>query len=164
MGDIKIIPAEQMAQWNRYAAMSRDTQHTGVGNGDGVLMQDELKHHIDVMRAERDVLVRDRQPTENLDRHLDESLELLQDMEVNGVDGLTYLPPELDQLPDGIKRRATEVLLKDDIDGIGHISQDVLDRARARYYDMIPRSGHMLQVRDAALQELTAIAEALNLH
>jgi hypothetical protein len=159
----KIVGADELARWNQYAAMLRDYHHDGPNKADGVLMRDELESYIDKQRREREGLVRKRESTLALDNRLRESYQMLSDMVAAGVDGLSYLPEDVEalDLPQHLVRRVSEMLMTDDRDSVGEITQEVLDRARVRYYDM---PAILIRQRDVALAEIAEIAEKLGLH
>lgn len=161
----KILPAESLAAWSRYAVMSRDCTHEGLGRGDGILTQDELRSHIEKLTRDRYEAVARREGAGALTESLSDSRQMLRDMEVAGVEGLNYLPDEIKELelPGHLVRRAVELLMRDDVHAIGEIDQDVIDRARARYFDMRGMGINIEQSRNQALHEISQLAEKLGL-
>lgn len=163
--NLRVIPAENLPRWSRYAAMMRDCAHAGGGRGDGVLTLAELDQYIAGLHDERTELLRASESTMHLDMRIRESKDMRQDIQNAGVDGLSYLPRELEalDLPTALKTRATELLMHDDRRNRGTITQEVIDRGRSRYLNMDARSAHLIQVKDRALQEITELARKLHL-
>ncbi len=161
----RIVPADHLPRWSRYAAMMRDWSYSGPGRGDGVLTRDELQGYIENLNRDRMELLRRGESTLTTDMRIRESREMLGDMDRSGVEGLAYLPPEIAVLglrPE-LNARITEMLMTDDEAKLGRVSQAVVDSARGRYLGMEARSPGMLQVRERALLELNEIARTLGL-
>jgi hypothetical protein len=161
----RIIPADTLPRWSRYAAMLRDCGHDGLGRADGVLHLEELKGYVESLQRDRVERVRNRESTGDLDLRLRESSQLYADMQAANVDGVSYLPQSLLDLDLGpiLNRRCVELLMVDDDLKLGHVSQDVLDRGRARYHAMDSRSVHLLEVKRQALEDLDDLADRLGL-
>jgi hypothetical protein len=161
----RIIPADSLPRWSRFAAMIRDCGHEGLGRADGVLRLDELKGYVENLQRDRVERVRNRENTSDIDLRLRESSQLCADMQAKGVEGVSYLPEEILALDLGpaLNRRCVELLMMDDDLKLGQVSQDVVDRARARYHGMDTRSVHLLEVKRQALDDLDALATELGL-
>jgi len=162
----RIIAADDLGpRWSRYSAMLRDTEQPGPDRGDGVLRLEGLEWYIDRLQIDRNAALRDRESTQVIDMRLRESMEMLGDMKRAGVTGLFYLPPQFDgvQLTPSLRQRITELLMHDDQDKTGRISQGLIDRARTRYYNLPQLSAHTVFVRERALNEIGDIAHKLGL-
>ena len=144
--------------------MLRDCQD-GLAPGDGVLTQGELTRYIDRLERERDQLVATRSSTRTVDIRIRDSEAMLEDMLAAGVDGLSYLPDEIQalELRPELNARVVELLMKDDEGRGGHVTQAVLDRARGRYMNIEARSMIELNSRQRALDDFREIARALGL-
>ncbi len=123
-------------------------------------------------------------------KDLREATELLQDMYEANVDGLVYLPEEFltqfvqagpdelvdidhdvdlaavtGQIPDNLRRRASELLMLDDQHRFGRITADVIRSATARYEAMDARINvGMVRSKEEALKEISQLAQIMGLH
>lgn len=164
MPTFKVVqPGDLASPWSRYAVMSRDYAVAADGGGDGLLTRNELRQYIEQLAYERADAVDHHEPTDVLDTRLAESHRLLRDMDLVDADAVAYLPEGLKDLPERLKRRATEVLMLDDEYGVGEIDRQMLESARNRYLDMHPASLAMLNSRNGALNELNELARVLGL-
>jgi hypothetical protein len=161
MPPIIVSPIELQSVWNRYAVMSRDFAVNGEGGG--VLMRDALERHIESLKARR----RERLSQDELTdvaRELERSELMLRDLGLAQADGISYLPPELANLPQHLKRRASELLMFDDRNpAVGAITQTVIDRARARYANLTGTSSSALNAARIANDEIDELAEKMGL-
>ncbi len=160
-----IVPADVLPRCSRYAAMIRDVGHGGHTRGNGVLTRAELEAYIEGQIDQRHKLVAAHEPTRTVDRRLTDSNEMLADMVNAGVDGLSYLPADVEDLnfPPDLQVRVVEMMLNDDEDGSLRVTQPLIDRARARYMNMDVPSLAAVNSRDRALGDFNEIARALGL-
>lgn len=161
-----IIPADHLPRCSRYAAMIRDVGHNNNHTrGNGVLTRDELESYIQAQYDERNRILANQGSTRSVDVRLRDSEQMLHDMVDAGVDGLSYLPEEIQEqnFRPELAHRVVEMLMKDDEDRSLRITQPILDRARGRYMNIEARSMVELNSRDRALNEIKEIAQALGL-
>ncbi|GEM_PF-3057172 len=160
-----IVPADHLPRCSRYAAMIRDVGHNNVTRGNGILTRTELESYIEHQYEERNRLIANQGSTRGVDVRLRDSEQMLNDMLEAGVDGLSYLPDEIQeqQLRPELANRVVEMLMKDDENRSLRITQPILDRARGRYMNIEARSMVELNSRDRALSEIKEIAQALGL-
>lgn len=154
-----------LPQWSPYAVMMRDVRHHGAQGADGVLMQGELENYIQLLRGERDEVIKNHGNPRALDIRLQDSERMLDDMRRVGADGLSYLPDAVEEkgFDPALVNRIVEMLVIDDQDRRAEINQPLIDKARARYLQMHPRSGAELASQKRALDEIGAIAHAFDL-
>lgn len=143
--------------------MSRDYALNGAGAGDGLLTRQELQQYIEMLRVERIDAVDMREPTDVIDLRLEDSRRLLRDMDLVQADAVSYLPDALRDLPERLRRRATEILMLDDPYGLGEIDRGMLESARTRYRDLYGPSLAFLNSKTQALEEIDALEAALDL-
>lgn len=160
-----IVPADQLPRCSRHAAMIRDVGHNGHTRGNGVLTRAELEAYIEGQIDKRQQLVAAHEPTRTVDRRLMDSNEMLADMKDAGVDGLSYLPKDVEalKLQPELQIRVVEMLVTDDEDGALRVTQPLIDRARARYMNMDVPSLAAVNSRDRALGDFNEIARSLGL-
>lgn len=146
--------------------MIRDVGHDGQARGNGVLTQGELESYIDKLHAERHQLLAAHSDTRPVDSRLRDSERMLEDMRAGGFDGLSYLPDEVmgPDFPADLIPRVVEVLVKDDLEKAGRVTQAVVDRARQRYMHLEGRSMPELNSRQRGLEDLDRIARFHGLH
>lgn len=184
------LRAQDLPTQNAYSIMKVDR---AIGDGDGVLHREQLGalvHHLEheVNRLEDLHSVRDEDLGYFVDARslLGTARELLQDLDAKGARGLVYLPDALlaqfaehadgfigegadlaalaHRVPEHLRRRASELLLLDDVDRFGQITPDVIMRGMARYQAMELRvSVNTIRSRDLALKEIAELARILGL-
>jgi hypothetical protein len=145
--------------WNAYSAMSCDTDHMLSGAGDGVLTREELEEHIRRLEDQSSSMAYMR---DILEPDLRDARRALRDLNLAEADGVEYLPDNCRDLPENLRRRATEILFFDDGDVRGVITLQLLETARRRYREFgnVP-SWVMRSSRDTALDELDKLEAAL---
>lgn len=162
-GEIK-GPSSLVNPWTAYEVMQRDDADF-PGGGDGVLTEFELQSHISRLAQERNDALAMGAPTGFVDSKISDARELKLDMKASGMTAVQYLPDNLMVLPMALKKRASELLLLDDIGALGTIDQFVIDHARERYADMLSfGSAATVASGNKALLEITQLAAALGLN
>ena len=155
-------PSALPRTWSALEVMSRDD---GVlGAGDGVLTIGELQSHIDRLVLQRNQLVSSNAPTTLVDVRMGDAQKLYADMVTTHSAGVQYLPDALMGLPVSLRRRASELLVNDDIAAVGEIDAYVLAHARSRYKMMMSAgSSATMMSAQKALAELDQLAAALGI-
>lgn len=156
-------PEQLVTPWSRWSALSRDKGVDGVGSDDGYLTIDELKNQLTNLAAERAKALEDGLSVFYLDMQIGESRKLYNDMVASGATALQYLPDDLMNMPEHLRRRAVELLRQDDVTTIGTIDQYVIDHARGRYGAMTAFTPGMMASKQKALDEISEIAAWLGL-
>ena len=156
MPTLKLVKPGDL-NWEPYSALSADTTHGMSTAGDGVLRRAELEEHI--AKLERDAV---GFMADILEPELRDARRALRDMNIAQADGIEYLPENCRELPEELRRRATEILYVDDDDARGVITPSLIEAARRRYrsYGNVP-SWVMRSSRDNALNELDRLEAAL---
>lgn len=148
--------------WTSSEVMSRDDD--SLGSGDGLLTLGELQGHIDRLAAQRSQLIGIHAPTSFVDARIAGARSLYKDMVASNASAVQYLPDSVMGLPVNLRKRASELLVHDDVGSIGVIDQFVIDHARDRYDELAGLSGTTgMMSRHRALQDIAAIAAALGL-
>jgi len=155
-------PHQLVSPFSSWAALSRD-QGDHPGAEDGLLTLAEMKLHLKQLSTDRDERVAEALPTHYVDMQIDSARKLYQSMIDSSADAVQYLPDELMGLPINIRRRASELLTRDDVTTMGVIDQFVIDHARGRYQALAAYAPAALSSRKTALFEIKAIAAALGL-
>jgi hypothetical protein len=158
-----VKPGDLATPWNQFSAMTCDVSHGLPNAADGLLTKDELEEHI--RKLERDQRTAGEWSSDAIEIDLQEARRALRDMSLANVDAVEYLPEYCRDLPTNLKRRATEILMFDDKDAYGDITQELISAARTRYrrFGGGP-SRAMLNSRDTAIEELDALEDKLFPH
>ena len=143
--------------WTDWSLNTRDA------NKDGVLTRNELMTHIKGISGKRDRASLNGHPTGYFDMELNRSRKLYDDIKDNSADGVQYLNNELMSLPLALRKRASELLERDDTSMLNKIDQFVIEHARGRYASMTPMTSEMIQAKEKALDEIDDLADALGL-
>ena len=154
-------PADLPSAWTNWSAMSRDKAPSG--DPEGVLTRSELKSLLQDLNDAKTSASSSHEPTMYLDMQINSGRKLYKDMVDAGATGLQYVPDELMSLPIALRRRATELLKRDDTSMLGQVDQFVIDHARGRYNAMTAMSSGMVQAKETALNEIDDLADALGL-
>src|SRR5262245_51697994 len=124
MPTVKLVKPGDL-NWESYSVMSADTTHGLTTAGDGVLRRVELEEHIAALEREAVGFMADI-----LEPELRDARRALRDMNIAEADGIEYLPDNCRDLPEDLRRRATEVLYVDDQDARGVITPSLIEAAR----------------------------------
>jgi hypothetical protein len=90
--------------------------------------------------------------------------KLYADMVTSQSSGVQYLPDALMGLPVNLRRRASELLVNDDIAAVGEVDAYVLAHARGRYKMMMSAgSSATMMSAQKALAEIDQLAAALGI-
>jgi hypothetical protein len=155
-----VKPGDLATPWNSYAAMNCDVKHEMGTAGDGLLTRDELGEHI--KKLERQRLGASAWEATAIEMDLNDARRALNDMNVGHIDAVEYLPEYCRELPEHLKRRATEILMFDDKDAYGDITQDLISAARSRYRRLGGGPARAMNTsRDTAIAELDELEDWL---
>ncbi|MFO0725443.1 MAG: hypothetical protein U1E65_16790 [Myxococcota bacterium] len=148
--------------WASLEVMARDDGD--LGKGDGLLTLGELTGHIDRLAVQRKQLLDTGLPTGFVDVRISQARQLFKDMVNSGAAAVQYLPDSLMGLAENLRRRASELLVNDDLGGLGEIDSFVIQHARDRYQDLASLGSAATSVSASkALAEIDALAIALGL-
>jgi hypothetical protein len=158
------IKAETIG-WTRYDVMTADLN--GPEAADGYLKLYEAVDHVAELEAERSRRIAAGSAMMDIDDQLEDARELEKDIrsaaQYSAAVQVQYLPDAVINLPLNLRRRATELLMNDDLGKTGEISQAVVSHARSRYDAISAITPGALGMKNKALAEIDAIASYLGL-
>jgi len=98
---------------------------------------------------------------EAVDEQLTQAGEILRDLEDVGADAVDHLPKHMKDFADHLRGLVVEMLMQDDIQGDLEITQQIIDRARARYSRLPERTPSQQQRKSSALAAIAELARKL---
>lgn len=170
-----------------HAANGRDGADGVLDRGELIGLAEQLEQEVERLGRRRHLDAADRDRLDEATSLLGDAYHLLDDLEAAGARGLVYLPNELlarfcpevgstelidlegvdvgaiaAQIPENLRRRASELLMMDDKHRFGRLTPELIIRAQARYQALDGRVGlHTVRSRETALRELAELAELL---
>lgn len=145
--------------WTRDWALRRQS-------ADGVLTTENLRTYLDHQLAERAKLYARHESTSDIDYEIATSRRMLNSMNERSLEGISYVPEPVLELPRHLRTLYAEILNLDEDGGVsfkGEISQRALDDTRSRYRTMPARFDSERQRRQDALATLNELATKLHL-
>lgn len=144
--------------WTNFEVLQHDQGLHGLGAADGLLTKDELFSRIGDLKSQKSQLESQGKSTLLLTFELASATDLYNEMSVVGAAAVQYLPEPIMNLPEGVRRRATDLLR---VNGASELTPLMVDEAIAQTNLMHAATGALLSSKQKALAELTSLKEAL---
>lgn len=144
--------------WTNFEILQHDQGFHGLGVADGLLTKDELFSRIGDLKSQKAQLDDKGHSTLLLSFELQSAMDLYNELSLIGASAVQYLPESVMNLPEGVRRRATDLLR---INGASELTPFMVDEAIVQTNLMHAATGAMLSSKQKALAELSALKDAL---